>query len=75
MTALSKFAKDRHKRACRMVGYALTADDPAIWHQTAAILAHRLSTRELASVAYAALRALDPEAREMVFGAAQWGAV
>ena len=72
---MSLYAKDRHKRAARIVGYALTADDPAIWVQTAWLLGHRLSTMELASLAYAAMRALDPEAREMVFNAAQWGSV
>jgi hypothetical protein len=74
-SAMSRFAKDRHKRAARIVGYALTADDPAIWGHTSWLLGHRLSTMELASLAYAAMRALDPEAREMVFNAAQWGAV
>jgi hypothetical protein len=69
-SAMSLHAKDRHKRAARIVGYALTADDPAIWWKTAAVLALRLTTLELASVAFAALRALDPEAREMVFNAA-----
>jgi hypothetical protein len=72
---MSLYAKDRHKRAARIVGYALTADDPAIWVQTAALLGHRLSTMELASLAYAAMRALDPEVREMVFKAAHWGSV
>jgi hypothetical protein len=74
-SAMSLYAKDRHKRACRMLVYALTADDPVIWVQTAWLLGHRLPTMELASLAYAVMRALDPEAREMVFNAAQWGAV
>jgi len=72
---MSLYAKDRHKRACRMVGYALTADDPVIWVQTAAILAHRLTVRETAFLAYAALRTLEPEVREQVFDAAHWGVV
>jgi len=69
-SAMSLHAKDRHKRAARIVGYALTADDPAIWWKTAAVLALCLTTLELASVAFAALRALNPEVREMVFHAA-----
>jgi hypothetical protein len=73
--AMSMYAQDRHKRAARMVGFALTADDPAIWGQTAAILAHRLTIRETASLAFAALRALEPEARESVIDAAHWGIV
>jgi hypothetical protein len=68
--AIAKFAQDRHKRAARMILYALVADDPAIWNQTAAILAHRLTERETAALAFAALRALDPEARAMTCDAA-----
>jgi hypothetical protein len=75
VNAMSKYAQDRHKRAARMVGFALTADDPAIWGQTAAILAHRLTIKETASLAFAALRALEPEARESVIDAAHWGIV
>ena len=73
--AMSMYAQDRHKRAARMVGFALTADDPAIWEQTAAILGHRLTIKETASLAFAALRALEPEARESVIDAAHWGIV
>lgn len=68
--ALAKFAQDRHKRAARMAMFALVADDPVIWNQTAAILSHRLTERETASLAFAALRALDPEARAMTCDAA-----
>ena len=71
--AMSLYAKDRHKRAAKMLAYALTLDDPVAWNQTAAILGHRLTTNELASVAYAALSALGPESREAVYDAAQWG--
>lgn len=72
-SAMSLYAKDAHKRVCRMLGYALTLDDLVIWNQTSAILAHRLTSMELASVAYAVLSALEPETREAVYGAAQWG--
>ena len=72
-SAMSLYAKDRHKRVCRMLGYALTLDDPVAWNQTAAILGHRLTNMELASVAYVALSALEPESREAVYDAAQWG--
>jgi len=71
--AMSLYAKDRHKRAAKMLAYALTLDDPVAWNQTAAILGHRLTNMELASVAYAALSALEPESREAVYDAAQWG--
>ena len=72
-SAMSLYAKDRHKRAAKMLAYALTLDDPVAWNQTAAILGHRLTTNELASVAYVALSALEPESREAVYDAAQWG--
>jgi len=66
---------DRHKRAARMLACALVSDDPVVWNWTAAVWSHRLTSMELAGVAFAALRALDPETREMVFDAAQWGEV
>ena len=72
-SAMSQFAKDGHKRVCRMLGYALTLNDPITWQQTSAVLAHRLTSMELASVAFAALSALEPDTREAVFEAAQWG--
>ncbi len=64
------YALDRHKRVARMVGYALTADDPGIWNDTAFVLSRRLTQLELASMAYAALSALDPDARLPVFKSA-----
>ena len=70
---MSLYAKDRHKRAAKMLGFALTADTPDLWHGTAAVWAKRLTTAELASLAYAALLGLEPDDREAVFGAAQWG--
>lgn len=72
-SAMSLYAKDAHKRACRMIGYALTLNDPLMWNQTAAILGHRLTSMELASLAYAAMSALQADEREAVFWAAQWG--
>ena len=68
--ALSLYVTDYHFRACKMVVHAMTADDPTIWTKTAAVLAHRLTTRELAFLAFAALRALEPEVREAVCDAA-----
>jgi hypothetical protein len=42
-SAMSLYAKDSHKRVCRMLGYALTLDDPVTWNQTAARSRHRPS--------------------------------
>lgn len=69
-SAMSLYAKDRHKRAARMIGCALVADDPAIWRQTSEILAHRLTRPEVVALANATLQALEPQAREMVLYAA-----
>jgi hypothetical protein len=75
-SAMSLYGKDRHKRAAKMLGYALTLDDdPTIWTTTSAIWARRLTSTEFASIAYAALSALEPADREMTFNAAHWGAV
>jgi len=70
-SAMSLYAKGRHKRAAKALAYALT--DPDIWAAAGAVWAVRLTTNELASVAYAALSALEPESREAVYDAAQWG--
>ncbi len=72
-SAMARYAQDRHKRAARTLGYALTADAPDVWGQASAIFSARLTRLELAALAFAALRALDGEAREMVFEAAYWG--
>jgi hypothetical protein len=72
-SAMSLYAKDGHKRACRMIGFALTLGDPAMWDQTAAVLSHRLTRKERASLAFTALSALEPDDREAVYEAAQWG--
>ena len=55
------------------MGYALVADDAAIWTDVGAVLAVRLTDLELARLAYVALSALDPDARQAVFVVAQWG--
>ncbi|QCP86512.1 hypothetical protein EYE35_12720 [Cereibacter sphaeroides] len=73
---MSLYALDRHKRACRMLGYVLTVgDDPGAWVYLATVLFVRLTPRERAALAYAALSTIEPDAREAVFSAAQWGDV
>lgn len=64
-SARTLYTKDRHKRACRMVGFALTANDLAIWVLTLAIPAQRLTNMEAASLGYAPLRALAAAPREV----------
>jgi hypothetical protein len=75
--AISRFAKDRHKRAAGMVLAALTLgdDSPEVWHDAAFVLRVKLTPVERIGLAFAALRALDPDPRERVFEAAHWGEV
>ncbi|WP_290689426.1 hypothetical protein [Haematobacter sp. UBA3484] len=72
-SAMARYAQDRHKRAARILGYALTADAPDVWGQASVIFSARLTEMELASLAFAALRALDEGARELVCEAAAVG--
>lgn len=67
------FAQDRHRRAARTLGFALVANDADTWAGAGVVWAARLSRFELASIAYTALRALDPGDREAVFAAAHRG--
>ena len=53
----------------------LNEDRPEEWHNAAFVLHVRLTPKELIGLAFAALRALDPEPREMTFEAAHWGEV
>lgn len=70
--AMSRHAQDRHKRVARMLGYCLTADDPRTWGGLSNVITVRLTPLEIASLAFAALRALEPAERQMVHAAAQW---
>jgi hypothetical protein len=70
---MTRFALDRHKRAARAVGYALTANLPVLWHDLSLIFIARLTGVERAALAFAALRSLDPEDRERIFEAAHRG--
>ena len=49
-SAMSKYSKDSHKRAARMLGYALTLDDPKTWNHLGYVLYARLTPFELASI-------------------------
>lgn len=69
-SAMSKYSKDSRKRAARMLGYALTLDDPKTWNHLGYVLYARLTPSELESVAFAILTALDRDARELVYRAA-----
>jgi hypothetical protein len=57
--AMSLFAKPVHKAVARAIGYALTLGDEAAWHGLTIVLMARLSERERAALAYAALMSLS----------------
>ncbi|WP_155773883.1 hypothetical protein [Rhodovulum sp. MB263] len=65
VSATLKYASDAHDRASRMLAAALTLEDFDAWAAASAVWAARLTARERASLAYAALRSLEPEQAEM----------
>ena len=67
------YIADRQKRASRMLGYALVLNDANAWQGASVVFAARLEQGELIGLAFAALRALEPEPREAVFDLAHWG--
>lgn len=62
--AICAFAQDRHKRAARVLGFALVADSKTVWKQASQVLALRLTDAELAMIAVAALGAMETENAE-----------
>lgn len=64
--AMSLFAKEPHKKAARMLGYALTLGGHDVWHGCALIFRARLTPQERAALAWAGLRSLDHEDAEKV---------
>ncbi len=58
---MTAYAKPEHKRVCRSIGYALTLDSSAAWEGVAMILVARLTAKERAALAYAALVSLDDQ--------------
>lgn len=60
-SAMSKYAKDGHKRIARLVGYALTLDEADAWWTLSALMRAHLTVAERASLALMALKSLDPD--------------
>ena len=60
-SAIWKFVKPAHKSAARMFGYALTLGTEADWWEFSAVIYARLTRKERAALAYAALMALDED--------------
>lgn len=71
--ALARHMEDRHRRAARVVGYGLAADDARSWWSVAFVLAHRLTLAERGALAFAALVALEPAERAAVIAAVMEG--
>lgn len=59
-------AKPEHKRAARMLGYALTLGDFDGWAGAVTVLRARLAATERAALAWAALRSLDADDADTV---------
>ncbi|MCW2302621.1 hypothetical protein M2324_001005 [Rhodovulum sulfidophilum] len=64
-SATLKYASDAHQWAARLLAAALTLEDFGGWAAASALWAARLTARARASLAYAALRSLEPEQAEM----------
>lgn len=65
-SAISKYASKAHKKAAKLLGYALVLGDFDGWEAASAIWQARLSAAERAALAWAALRSLDEDdAREV----------
>ena len=66
--AISLYAKTAHKKAARLLGYALILGDFDSWEAASAIWQARLTDTERAALAWAAMRSLDEDhAREVAY--------
>ncbi len=61
MVNLKDHISDKHRRASKMLAYALHADSVDIWSDAALVWRARLTDRENATLAYSMLRALDQD--------------
>jgi len=69
-SAMSLYAKDRHQRAAKMLGYCLTLETPDAWNGFSLVASLRLTPNERAALALAALNSLEPDEAEMTAAAA-----
>ena len=58
--------KPAHKRASRVLGYALTLGCPVGWQAASALWQARLTPQEIAALASAALKATAPDLAQLV---------
>ena len=66
--------KPRHKAAARVLGYAVTLNSAEAWCAAATVWHVRLTPQEAAGMAWAALKALEPEIALMTAETALGGA-
>jgi len=72
-SAMSLYAKDRHKKVAKGLGFALTLGDESAWHGLTIILMARLNETERASLAFATLNSLSENHAYMTASAALFG--
>ena len=71
---MAKYARDAHKRAARMLGYALTLGDSLGWQGFRKVISARLTETERAGLAFAALSSLPEDSAASVIEASMGGA-
>ncbi len=70
---LAKYIKPEHRSAARTLGYVLTLSETNAWLDAALVWRTWLTPSELASLAYAALKAQEPEHALLTVNAALGG--
>ena len=73
MMTFSKYMKLEQLRVIRMLGYTLVLDNFEAWSAFAVVAEVRLTDKERAALAFAALRALSLDQAELVVEAATRG--
>lgn len=68
-----QFARTAHKKAARVLGYALTLGDFSAWQDAGRIWTAHLGEAERAALAYTALRTLTPQNAQAVAAAVVGG--
>ncbi|WP_320176721.1 hypothetical protein [Roseovarius pacificus] len=68
-SAMSKWAKSAHRKAAKVLGYALTLGTADAWAGFSTVAAARLPETERAALAFAALNSLDLEQAEITAAA------
>lgn len=65
-SAMSLYVNPAHKRASRVLGFALTLDNPASWYAASSVWQARLTPQETAVMAVAALNATESELEQSI---------